>query len=778
MANNVLKATVRINSDPAITALKRLEQKIRVVQRTIDRNSNKQNNFNNTLKRSATLAGQFNTRMNATYNTTKKLNNELRNSNRGIQSLNTSAGSLVGTLGSAYAIAAGLKLAMTTSDKITAAENKLNTLNGYDTKATDAAMDRMYLAAQNSRSSYSEMIQNVGKSMTLAGGAFNNNINNAIRFQEIMGKAYAISGASVAEQHSSMYQLVQALGAGVLQGDELRSVREGASLAYQEIEKFAQGIYGADKNLKDMASEGLITSDIVVAAIMGAGAKIDETFDKTAMTGGQAWEMLKNTAVNAFRPVQDAINRIINSETFANIINDLTTLMHISGQVLGWVIGGIADAFEWIGQNWEWVRYIVIGGIVFISAALVGLAATAVKAIGVIIGRWIMLHKTLLITAAIFAVIVAGLMWIASTAKDTCDFIVKGALFVSGVILAILAVVAVAYIALGVVIMSVTAIVTLAIVAAVLAIGALFIAFMEFWVALFYSACAVAINIFVAIKSGWHVMCTTMSVLWDNTINAICQLFHSLGSFAWAIIQNVGIAWHNFCVDMQTGFYKTIAAILDMFAWLEGPINAIGWMFGVEVDIDGAANEFKAKAEQAWGNRKEYLDPSAEFSKTWDSYNSKYRDLGSEVVNASLKYADEYKDVGTAWDEGWAKGAEWRAALNAWGEDVKNKFDIQSQLDEAAAGNIDDYSNAALGDIADDTDKISKTIDKISDEDMTYLRKIAELEWKKEYTTNEIKIEMTNNNTVNGTNDLDGLVTKLSSKLREELEYMPDGVYR
>lgn len=772
MANNNLKATVRINSNPAITALNNLERKIRVVQRTIDRNSNKQNNFNNTLRRSATLAGQFNTKMNESYNATKRLNNELRQSSHAMSSMTARAGSLLGTLGSAYAIASGLKLAMTTSDKITSAENKLNTLNGYDTDATSVSMDKMFLAAQNSRSSYLDMIQNVGKSMTLAGGAFKGNIDNAIRFQEIMGKAYAISGASVAEQNSSMYQLVQALSAGVLQGDELRSVREGASLAYQEIEKFAQGIYGADKNLKDLASEGKITSDIVVAAIMSAGSKIDETFEKTSITGGQAWEMLKNTAINAFRPVQDEINNIINSGTFTNIINDLTTLMHISGQVLAAVVHMLGIVFKWIGDNWEWVRYIIVAGIIFISALLVAMAVRAVYAIGVMIGGFIAAHPVLMLITTALALIVAGLVWIASTAKDTSDFLVKASLFVAGVITACAIAV---YLVTG----NVIALIVAAVFAAVLAIGALFIAFMEFWVALFYSACAVAINVWVAIKSGFHVMCTTISVLWDNTINAICQLFHSLGSFAWAIIQNIGIAWHNFCVDMQTGFYKTIAAILDMFAWLEGPINAIGWILGFEVDIDGAANEFKAKADQAWGNRKEYLDPSAEFSKTWDSYNDNYRDLGSEVINASLKYADEYKDVGTAWDEGWVKGAEWREALNAWGEDIKKKFDYQSQLEESASDYaFDDYNSAALGDIADNTDKISKTIDKISDEDMTYLRKIAELEWKKEYTTAEIKIDMTNNNTVSGVNDLDGLVTKLSDKLYEELEYLTDGVYR
>jgi tape measure domain-containing protein len=772
LANNVLKATVRINSDPAITALKRLEQKIRVVQRTIDRNSNKQNNFNNTLKRSATLAGQFNTKLNASVNATKQLNAGLKQSHRTLQSMDSSAGSFLAKIGGAYAIAAGLKLAITTSDEITAAENQLNALTGYDKNATNRYMDAMYVAAQNSRSDYGDMMKNVGKSMTLAGDSFNDNIYNAIRFQEIMNKAYAISGATEGMKSSSMYQLVQALGSGVLQGDELKSVAEGATLAYQKIEEFAQGIYGADKNLKDLASEGKITSDIVVAAIMSSGAAIDEAFAKTDKTAGQLWTGLKNTAKQAFRPVQDEINKIINSDTFEKIVDDLTWMMTISGKALAWVMHGVAIAVDWIGQNWEWVKYIIISGLILISSLLIAMAARAVACIGIMIGRFIAAHPVLMSIVAVLSLVVAGLGWIASTAKDTCDFLVKASLFLTGVIIACAIAI---YIATG----NVIALIVAAFVAAVLVAIALFISFIEFFVALAYSAGAVIINIITAIKTGWHVMCTTFSVLLDNTINAICQLFHSLGSFAAAIFLNIGIAWHNFCVDMQTGFYKTIAAILDMFAWLEGPINAIGWMFGVEVDIDGAANEFKAKAEKAWGERREYIDPSAEFSKTWDSYNDKYRDLAPEVINASLKYADEYKDVGQAWGAGWNVGASWREKINAWGESVKNKFNQGGFWDKLGGQALPyDYDAGALGDIADDTDKISKTIDKISDEDMTYLRKIAELEWKKEYTTNEIKINMTNNNNVNGTNDLDGLVTKLSSKLQEELEYLTDGVYR
>ena len=108
------------------------------------------------------------------------------------------------TLASTYIGIMGLKAVATASDTITSAENKLNSLPGGNQADTQASMDKMYAAAQRSRSDYAGMMSNVSKTMTLAPDAFQNNIDNAIRFQEIMAKAYTVGGASAAEASSSM----------------------------------------------------------------------------------------------------------------------------------------------------------------------------------------------------------------------------------------------------------------------------------------------------------------------------------------------------------------------------------------------------------------------------------------------------------------------------------------------------------------------------------------------------------------------------------------------
>ena len=65
----------------------------------------------------------------------------------------------------------------------------------------------------------------------------------------------------------------------------------------------------------------------------------------------------------------------------------------------------------------------------------------------------------------------------------------------------------------------------------------------------------------------------------------------------------------------------------------------------------------------------------------------------------------------------------------------------------------------------------------ISDEDLKYLRDIAETEAINRFTTAEIKVEMTNNNNVSGDMDLDGMVDYLANGVNEAMEKAAEGVH-
>ena len=109
----------------------------------------------------------------------------------------------------------------------------------------------------------------------------------------IVSKAFAVGGAAASEQAAGVLQLGQALGSGVLQGDELRSIRENAPVLAQAIaDEFGTTIAG----LKDLGAQGKLTSERVLTAILKARQQIEAQFAKTSLTIEQSLTLVKNAA--------------------------------------------------------------------------------------------------------------------------------------------------------------------------------------------------------------------------------------------------------------------------------------------------------------------------------------------------------------------------------------------------------------------------------------------------------------------------------------------------
>ena len=245
MASKTLTATVKLNISPAERALKKLNKQLNLVNKSLNKASG--TNLTRQLTNANTQASRLSTTLNRVNKTQGQVVASVGKTNSGFQQSNQLLGTMgtkLKALASTYLGIMGMKAVTGLTDTMISADNKLNYVNaqqlgadaynadgGYSTavfEATEQAMNKMYASSQKVRMGYTDMMSNVSKSMALAGDSFQNNTDNAIRFQEIMAEAYTLGGASAAEMHSSMYQMMQALGAGTLAGDELRSVREGA----------------------------------------------------------------------------------------------------------------------------------------------------------------------------------------------------------------------------------------------------------------------------------------------------------------------------------------------------------------------------------------------------------------------------------------------------------------------------------------------------------------------------------------------------------------------
>lgn len=115
--------------------------------------------------------------------------------------------------------------------------------------------------------------------------------NQTLKFTETLNKAMAVGSVNAESQKSALLQLSQALGSGVLQGDEFRSIAENAPSILDVV---AEYMGKSRAEIKKLASDGKITSKVLFEAISGASGKISAKFDEMPMTFGQAMQQMEN----------------------------------------------------------------------------------------------------------------------------------------------------------------------------------------------------------------------------------------------------------------------------------------------------------------------------------------------------------------------------------------------------------------------------------------------------------------------------------------------------
>ena len=181
-----------------------------------------------------------------------------------------------------------------------------------DGGSVDELNKKIYASAMRARASYTDTAATISRLGLLASDAFNSN-DEMIAFTELMNKNFTIGGASTQEQSSAVYQLTQAMASGRLQGDEYRSIIENAPLLAKAIEDYMRNVQGAEGAMKDWSSEGLLTADVIKAALFSTADEVETRFARIPMTWGQVWTMASNIAIRALNPLLSAINWLANN---------------------------------------------------------------------------------------------------------------------------------------------------------------------------------------------------------------------------------------------------------------------------------------------------------------------------------------------------------------------------------------------------------------------------------------------------------------------------------
>ncbi|CUQ26039.1 tape measure protein [Flavonifractor plautii] len=299
-----------------------------------------------------------------------------------------------------------------TSDQLTSINARLRLMTG-SAEAAAAAQEEIYQAAMRSRGAYADMADFVSQLGTVAGKAFTGT-DELVAFAEQIQKQMAISGASGASAQAALVQLTQGLASGTLRGEELNSVLEQTPMIAQTIAEYMGVTIG---EMRELASEGKVTAEVVKNAMLGAAEETNAQFEQMPMTWAQVWTMFQNVAIQALDPVLDAISWLANNiDLVGPIVLGLGTAFGVFLLAANWT--NICTAAttvlttaqkmlrEVMATTWGLpliIIALVIGAIYAVTAAVNHFAGTSVSATGIIAGA-------VLTVAAIIGNTVIGLL--------------------------------------------------------------------------------------------------------------------------------------------------------------------------------------------------------------------------------------------------------------------------------------------------------------------------------------------------------------------------------
>lgn len=323
----------------------------------------------------------------------RQYSQEQKNLGSSTDSLTSKIKGLVG----AYAGFKSISSLFTLSDTLTQTTARLDMMND-GLQDTSELNQMIYESAQRSRGSYQATADMVAKLGNLAGEAFNSN-KELVAFAEQLNKQIALSGASTQAADAAMLQLTQAMSSGVLRGEELNSILEQTPT----IAKTIAGYMGVSTGvMREMASEGAITAEVVKNALLDAAEKTNEKFEQMPMTWAQVWTSFKNTATMALQPVLTGINWAANNlDILIPIVGTAGAAFAVFLIAANWVnictaaTNAMATAQKMLSAamatGWAIPLLIivaVVGGIYLLVAAYNKLNEASVSATGIIAGAF------------------------------------------------------------------------------------------------------------------------------------------------------------------------------------------------------------------------------------------------------------------------------------------------------------------------------------------------------------------------------------------------------
>lgn len=597
-------------------------------------------------------------------------------------------------IAAAYISIQSLQKVIDISDQLASSRAKLDMMND-GIRTTRELQDLVFIAAERSRGSYMGMMNSVAKLGNLAKDAFAST-EEVVAFSEQLNKQFILAGASTTEIQNATLQLTQALASGVLRGDELNSIFEQAPTIIQSIASYMNVPIG---QIRELASEGQITADIVKNAMFAAADETNAKFASMPKTFEQIGQSIQNQLIMAFDPVFTRLNEVANSQEFQEMVDHLVQVLVVLANVIINVFELMIFVAKLIADSWT-----VLGPIILGAASALAVYYSWQMAVKVIekinYGLHLMQASAMMLQAA-----VTGRL-----NKETAKQI-----------------------------------------AAQMGLNAAMYACPVMWIIMLIVALIAVIATVIVSMNKFGDESTTVA-------QKVCGAFAVAGAF----IGNLFISVINFIIDDIVALWNYIALFANFLANVfTDPIGAVARLFAGFIDLALAGLQGLASAiDMLFGSS------LAESVAGWrtDLDNWVTDKFGEGKVVMEKKNAQDYYVQGINYEDAWNKGAE-------FGERIDGGSSIPSM---SQFGDFD-YSSY-LSDISDNTDDIRDGLE-ISEEDLKFMRDIAEQEAVNRFTTAAITIEQTNHNNVSGGMDLDGVITGLTDAVSEAADIITEGVH-
>ena len=605
--------------------------------------------------------------------------------------------------------------ALNISDELVQTTSRLNMMND-GVQTTAELVNMVYAAAQDARGSFSQMADVVARFGNNAKDAFSSS-EEVVAFADLIQKQMTIAGASTQEAANAELQLSQALGSGVLRGDELNSIFEQAPNLIQNIADYLDVPIG---KIREMAADGELSADVVKAAIFSAADDINSKFNEMPMTWGQIWQSMQNTALIAFQPVLQRLNDLANSEAFQTFIQGAIEAMATLANILLNIFELVGTVGGFIADNWSVISPIIYGVIAALAvyAAYLGI----VKGIEIASAAATAIHSVAMSAKIGVMAALTGQTMAATAAQMGYN----GALYACPVVWIIMLILAL--------------------------------------IVVIFAVCNAIAKMTGIANSGFGVITGGVNVViqfFKNLGLTVANIALGIGNAIAALASNMMTAFHNAICSVQSWFYNLLSTALSV---IEGICSALNKLPFVEFDYSGissAADDYAAKASEAAGNKEDYQSISDAFNEGFTTFDAFQDGWESDAFNA-----------GAAWGDGIADKVSNFSLSDVFGQtDIPNVGDYTSGFNDAIANSgVGD----SIGNIDDNTGKIKDSLE-VSEDELKYLRDIAEQESINRFTTAEVTINQTNNNNVSSDTDLDGFITALDDAMGEAIESITEG---